>query len=208
MSDYSQCPNGHYYKVNLPACPYCPSAQPQSPSNAGLSKTLINSPSGSSGNNDLGKTQILGDASYGPNDKTKIMGGGSGKRDLSKTFIAEPQQGDDSGTQVNIRSARKLTGWLISYTIDPMGLDFKIFEGNNTIGRDSENSICITTDSTISGHHATILNKKDKFYIKDEMAANGTFINGLELEVGKPYDLKDKDVVKVGSTVFKFHTAE
>jgi len=207
MTDYLQCPNGHYYKREIPNCPYCPSGQSDSGGNSDFAKTQIN-PSNSGGNN-LGKTQILGDPSFGFNSNTQITGAGSsGKRDLSRTFIAEVNDTDEKGPQLNVRSSRKLTGWLVSYTIDPMGIDFKIFEGNNKIGRDQENSICITTDSTISGHHATILNKKDKFFLKDEMAANGTFVNGVELEVAQPHELSDKDIIKIGSVVFKFHTTE
>jgi hypothetical protein len=207
MSEYSQCQNGHYFKKELSACPYCPASQ-QASGGGQFDRTLHNSPSGP--DNNLGKTQILGGNDSGSNDNTWISGSNNSsapKRDLSRTFIAEVGN-EAEGESPVIRSARKLTGWLVSYTIDQMGVDFKIFEGNNTIGRDKTNSICVTTDNTISGHHATILNKKSKFYIKDELAANGTFINGMELEIGKPYELNDKDILKVGATIFKFHTAE
>jgi pSer/pThr/pTyr-binding forkhead associated (FHA) protein len=39
------------------------------------------------------------------------------------------------------------------------------------------------------------------------MAANGTFINDSEIEVGVPYELKDGDKIKIGSTILKFRTA-
>lgn len=205
MNNYQQCPNGHYYKNELQNCPYCPSAH-QSGANSSLDKTAVNVNNGS--NDPLGKTQIIGGHDNTSYDKTLVFGSNNGKRDLSRTFIAEVSEVNDGEARVIKRSSRKLTGWLVSYTIDPMGVDFKIFEGNNTIGRDKENSISITTDDTLSGHHATILNKKDKYYLKDEMAANGTFLNGVELEIGKPYDLKDKDQIKVGATILKFHSAE
>ena len=204
MSEYSQCPNGHYYKNSLSACPYCPASQSMDRASGGMNSTQITQPGGLQQN--LGKTQILGGAGNSASGSTQILGG---KRDLSRTFIAEATDKPGDSTQVTVRSSRKLTGLLISYTIDPMGVDFKIFEGNNTIGREKDCSICITTDTTISSHHATILNKKDKFYLKDDMAANGTFINGEELEVGKPYELRDKDIIRVGATtLLKFHTAE
>jgi hypothetical protein len=205
MNNYQQCPNGHYYKNELPNCPYCPNTQ-QSGANTSLDRTAINA--NNSSNDPLGKTQIIGDHGSSSNDKTIVFGSNNGKRDLSRTFIAEVSDENDGEAKVIKRSSRKLTGWLISYTIDPMGVDFKIFEGNNTIGRDKENSISIATDDTLSGHHATILNKKDKFYLKDEMAANGTFLNGIEIEIGKPYEIKDKDQIRVGATILKFHSAE
>jgi pSer/pThr/pTyr-binding forkhead associated (FHA) protein len=39
------------------------------------------------------------------------------------------------------------------------------------------------------------------------MAANGTFINNEELEIGRSYDLNDGDEIKLGKTVFKFRSS-
>jgi pSer/pThr/pTyr-binding forkhead associated (FHA) protein len=36
------------------------------------------------------------------------------------------------------------------------------------------------------------------------MSANGTFINGEELEIGKAYSIKDGDEIRMAKTVFKF----
>jgi pSer/pThr/pTyr-binding forkhead associated (FHA) protein len=85
-----------------------------------------------------------------------------------------------------------------------MGIDYRIFEGNNTIGRDTKNSICITRDKTISSQHVRILYRGEKFYIKDEMTANGTYLNGEMMEVEKATPLNDGDEIKLGETVFKF----
>ena len=49
---------------------------------------------------------------------------------------------------------------------------------------------------------------KGKFYIKDEMAANGTFVNDEELEIEKAYPLKDGDIIKLANTVFIFKCSE
>jgi pSer/pThr/pTyr-binding forkhead associated (FHA) protein len=40
------------------------------------------------------------------------------------------------------------------------------------------------------------------------MTANGTFLNGEELEVEKAYDLVDGDMLRLGSTEFKFKSYE
>jgi pSer/pThr/pTyr-binding forkhead associated (FHA) protein len=106
------------------------------------------------------------------------------------------------------RSTRRIVGWIVSYTLDPMGVDYRIFEGTNTIGRDSKNTIPITKDPTISGEHVVILYRSGKFKIKDKMTANGTFLNDVELEVEEAYDLGDGDVIRVGNTTFKFKSAE
>jgi hypothetical protein len=200
MSDYVQCMNGHYYKSNIGECPYCPKPDSQRTSGS-MDKTQFSSDMGGS----LNKTQIF----------TPSGGQGTGAdsnrsgRDLSKTFISVPggaSEGGEQGESVQ-RETRKLMGWLVSYTIDPMGVDFRIYEGNNAIGRSSDNDICIASDSSVSGRHATILCKKGRFFVKDEMAANGSYLNGLELEIGKPYDMNDNDELRVGDTVFRFRVA-
>jgi pSer/pThr/pTyr-binding forkhead associated (FHA) protein len=40
------------------------------------------------------------------------------------------------------------------------------------------------------------------------MTANGTYLNGEEMEIGKPYELKDGDDIRLGNTTtFKFKSA-
>jgi pSer/pThr/pTyr-binding forkhead associated (FHA) protein len=52
------------------------------------------------------------------------------------------------------------------------------------------------------------LYKKGKFYIKDEMAANGTFVNDEELEIEKAYPIKDGDIIRLANTIFIFKCSE
>jgi hypothetical protein len=208
MKGYKQCEKGHYFKEELFECPYCPKP---AGGFGGDDKTKV----GDHGGND--KTSV-----GGLGDKTQIFGGSGGgnpnpvsvnpppKRDLNKTFIQEVEEVKDSGGEVkevvHQRATRKIVGWLISYTLDPMGIDYRLYEGNNTVGRNAGNDITIAGDSSISGHHATILFKKGKFYLKDEMAANGTFINEEEIEVGQPMEVVDGDSLKFGKSVFRFKT--
>ncbi|MET0634477.1 MAG: FHA domain-containing protein [Chitinophagaceae bacterium] len=194
MKGFKQCEKGHFYKEELDSCNYCP--------NPGVSAAI-------SGGD---KTQIFGTQNISEPEKT-ILGTGSNnqwspepKRDLSKTFIQGAENTDSPGN--SNQPTRKIAGWIISYTLDPMGLDFRIYEGSNTIGRDHSNTITILKDQAISGKHVTILCKKGQFFLKDEMASNGTFINGTEIEIGKPYDLNDGDEIRLGATTtFKFKSA-
>lgn len=207
MKGFKQCEKGHYYKEELDACPYCPKQ--------GVSGT-------SSGLGD--KTQLMGSQSnQGDADKTIILGAGSSsaptqlnqpeqpfahKRDLSKTYIQGASDHNEPDAPAAPRPTRKIMGWIISYTLDPMGMDYRIYEGNNTIGRDISNTIVILKDTAVSGKHVTILSKNSKFYIKDEMASNGTFLNGSELDIGTPYEIHDGDELRLGkTTTFRFKSA-
>lgn len=218
MNGFKKCENGHFFKEDLSACPYCPSskgASTNASSSNDLNKTMV---AGASNNtsHDSAKTDVFGSQNNG--DQTKVFGAGAGvssqpKRDLNRTYIGGVTDAEESGEggskiESTPRSTRKIVGWIISYSLDPMGVDYRIYEGNNSIGRDAGNSITITKDPTISGKHVNILYKKGSFWIKDEMAANGTFVNGDELEIEKAYPLTDGDEIRLANTVFKFKSCE
>jgi hypothetical protein len=217
MKGFNKCEKGHFYKEELNACPYCPGNSNSETSGGGLSdKTQIvgggmdTKVEGGGGND---KTQIFGagtGSSSGGSDKTQIFGGGNsagGGRDLSKTFISGMDEVDDSGEVAAPRATRKITGWIISYSIDPMGVDFRVYEGKNRIGKDPSLEITVTTDNTVSANHAIILFRSGVWYLEDEMSANGTFLNGEELRPRNPVELSDNDTIKVGNTEFKFKTS-
>jgi pSer/pThr/pTyr-binding forkhead associated (FHA) protein len=49
--------------------------------------------------------------------------------------------------------------------------------------------------------------KQGKYYARDEMSANGSWINSEPMEIGHPYLLNDGDTIKLGDTVFKFKSS-
>jgi len=233
MKGFKRCASGHFFKEDLDICPYCPSGAsgaggdkgntlgveiPSASGGADLGKTQIFGTSGNAGatqvfGSDGGgdKTQIFG-AGAASNDQTNVLGGGSAlsaKRDLSKTYIqgvTDTEDGDGAAPAAP-RATRKIVGWIISFTLDPMGIDYRIYEGKNAIGRNPENAITITKDTTISGEHAVILYRAGKYYIEDAMTANGTALNGEELEPRKAYNFKDGDRIRFGNTEFLFKSA-
>jgi len=223
MNGFNKCENGHFYKEDLSICPYCPTESGASNSVGGndLNKTIVSGVGLVSGVTDNSKTEVFDNhkVSDSSNHEKVIINQDNGfvsqpKRDLNKTFISgitdEQTSGALKGSSIDSvpRSSRRIVGWVLSYSLDPMGVDYRIYEGNNSIGRDAGNSITITKDTTISGKHATVLYKKGKFYIKDEMAANGTFVNNEELDIDKPYPLNDGDSIRLANTTFIFKSSE
>lgn len=103
------------------------------------------------------------------------------------------------------RSRRKLVGWLVSYDADPMGIDYRLYEGKNVIGRDPRVQITIQ-DPAVSDPQAIIRFLRGKFAIKDEMSSHGTFVNGNDIELNAVY-LNDGDIIQVGHTTLKFRSA-
>ena len=94
----------------------------------------------------------------------------------------------------------------MTFDIEDFGIDFKLFEGRNTIGSKSSSDITIQ-DSQVSSLHGLILYKKNKFILTDELSTNGTLLNGEDLVPRNTYDLNDGDEIKVGDTTLLFKTA-
>lgn len=109
-------------------------------------------------------------------------------------------QGAGVSPQRQAPQNRKLVGWLVSFTIHPNGVDFRLYEGKNIIGSEPNCDI-VLQDSGVSSRHLTILYRAGKFRFKDEMSTNGTFINGEMVEEG---ELQDGDIIRLGETELKF----
>lgn len=130
--------------------------------------------------------------------------GGTPPMSSSKTMIFDdaPESGVGGG---EVRSSRKLVGWLVSYTLSDMGVDFKLFEGRNIIGRDLDCQISVN-DNTVSGKHAVLLYREGGYFIQDSLSTSGTRVNGNDTGV-VAVNLNDGDIIQVGKTVFKFRTS-
>ena len=196
MKGFKQCDQGHFYNDTLSECNYCPKNK---------------------SSNSQGKTEVLGSDNDQTidvvSDKTLVFGGRSSSSskstnesfDPNKTTISRPANSQEDSKPDNLQR-RKLRGWLVTFDIEDFGIDFKLFEGRNTIGSKSSSDITIQ-DSQVSSLHGLILYKKNKFILTDELSTNGTLLNGEDLVPRNTYDLNDGDEIKVGDTTLLFKTA-
>lgn len=201
MSRFKKCPNGHTYKADLDECPICNSGiMPSTAQTSGSATQIINSLDGET----FGSKTTTDDEPVEVKN-TQI----DPHKDFSKTMVEEEvQEEDESGVVVNrkeTRSASRLVGWLVTYTLDPNGVDFRLYEGRNIIGKDFTCGVCLN-DPKVSGQHAILLFRNDKFRLKDNLSTNGTFVNGEDIEVDSVV-LHDGDIIQVGDTVLLFRTA-
>jgi hypothetical protein len=118
---------------------------------------------------------------------------------VEKKIPVEKEIVTEKEVVVKDSSLNRLVGWLVSYDIDPAGIDFKLYKGRIKIGR-SKHCKIIVNDSTISEEHVLLLYKDKKFILQDELSANGTFVNGNKIE--ERVLLSDGDEVKLGSVTF------
>jgi len=100
--------------------------------------------------------------------------------------------------------ARKtaLVGWLVAIDGDQKGEDFRLRDGQNTLGSAPDSDV-VLHDQTISAKHASIRYKDGKFFLSDLDSSNGTFINGLEECVAR-VELNDSDTFRIGGVTLKF----
>ena len=180
-------------------------------------------------------TQNTGDSSKGPSaspaedDKTQVMPSSGAKAGQSATT---PMPGNEPATKVVTSSAsqadaddrtmihrpdaqttdsapvnrRRLTGILVTYTMDPSGIDYKLYEGENTLGRDAGNDIVLISDPKISGQHARIFFRDGETVFSDEFSSNPSYVNGDKVALGQRVPLADGDVLHLGDHSFLFRT--
>jgi len=100
-------------------------------------------------------------------------------------------------------TGKMLAGFLVSYSSNPYGEYFPVYEGRNLVGRGKDVNIHIDGDSEISDHHFSILYraKEKKYKFKDELSSNGTVVNDEIMDAGELHNL---DVITLGSTRLLF----
>jgi hypothetical protein len=95
-----------------------------------------------------------------------------------------------------------VVGWFVALNGQQKGEDFRLREGQNTVGSDSSCDIVIT-DSTISAKHASLRYKEGKFILTDLDSTNGSYLNGNDDSIARE-EIKDNDVVRLGDVRLKF----
>jgi len=179
--------NGHKYDSSEHSqCPYCPD------------KTVVLDTQ-SANQDDVGssndKTAVMSDAPT--SDKTAVVPDVPAS---DKTAIHKPVPDNQSDQNIGA-TGRKLVGWLVSFSWNSEGQDYKLREGKTSLGADSKCDI-VVGDGEISAHHATILYRGGKFKLKDEFSTNGTLIDGKEIE--DQTELEDGNTITIGKADFLF----
>lgn len=179
-----KCPNGHQYDSGIYGdnCPFCPEN----------SHTRVN----------MDSTSGATIGNFGDDSKTgatipvmdNVGGGVSGGHTVIRVL-------GDNGA--NAEGGRKVVGVLATYSLNPAGEVFKIYEGRNMIGRTNTNDIIINDDNVSKEHLLIFFNEAEGVYwAKDQFSSNGTYINGRfargEIEI------KTNDVIVIGKTKLVF----
>jgi len=110
----------------------------------------------------------------------------------------------DQSSQLR-KSKGRIVGWLVTYSHNPDGEDYRVYAGYNRIGA---NPVCdiVLEDDTVSGSHSIIVYRDGRCLIKDDLSRNGTFVNGREITEAHP--LQSYDQVRIGNTYLTFVAAQ
>lgn len=181
------CPNGHKYDSSIYGdnCPFCPSGHTHVNSESNDGPTInVNGWNGSS--SETRPTAPM---------QENIGGGGHTViRPVGGTGVQNPDGG------------RRVAGVLISYSNNPAGEVYKVYEGKNVIGKSNECDIAFSNDEFMSRNHLLIqyIEAKGTFRAADQGSSNGTYINGQVYVLGDVIEIKTNDVIVLGKTKFVF----
>ena len=180
-----KCPNGHQYDSSIYGdnCPFCPESSHTKVNNATGSFDGATRPTGDWVGVETGATALLQD---------EFGGGHTVIRNLNGTGASNPDGG------------RKVVGVLVSYSANPAGEVFKIYEGRNIVGRSATADICFSNDDKMSSNHLLILfvEAEGIVWAEDQKSSNGTYING-KFARGM-VELHTNDVIVLGATKMVF----
>ncbi|GEM_PF-6847325 len=85
--------------------------------------------------------------------------------------------------------------------IDCRGVQFHLGD-HVRVGREPDNDLVIADDDTVSGHHALIIRKGDKYFIRDLESKNGILLRGERVNGGLTLD--DGDSIQIGRHTYTF----
>jgi hypothetical protein len=166
------CANGHQIEDSWAVCPYCQRTGYQSAAPASL------------------RTRPESEAPYD-----------ASREGATAREAAAPATGRKSMLLADKRKA-PVVGWFVALTGEQRGQDFRIREGQNTIGSAPDADI-VLRDPAIAGKHVSLRYKDQKFTITDLDSTNGTFLNDRADPIARE-ELKDNDIVRIGEVSLKF----
>ena len=133
------------------------------------------------------------------------------------TYIVESDMvlsdDEDDGTQVLITKAKRVVGFLgIKETSETfkMEMDGSIDEWvfGRFLKKGNSDVDYMLQGTTVSRVHFKIYIEDGDFYLEDLGSSNGTTLNGVKVNKGKPMELFDKSRVKAGDVEMEFRVLE
>jgi len=113
----------------------------------------------------------------------------------------------DAPTQYHQTAAYRkdeVTAVLVAIDGDLKGDVFRVFDGENKLGRSETNDLVLAS-KWISREHAMIVHQEGVFAIVPLTEKNRTYVNDREVDGA---ELSDGDTIRLGHTTFRFRSVE
>ena len=111
---------------------------------------------------------------------------------------------DQTTLKAELKKAKEQEACLILIRGSPQGQRIFLNQVEMVIGRDPAVEVSVN-DQGVSRRHAVIKKKSEGgIELSDLNSSNGTFVNDKKLHVGQSVLLEKEDMIKVGSTIFKY----
>lgn len=94
-------------------------------------------------------------------------------------------------------------GCLVQISGEGLGQRIELPEGGVTLGRDADNDVVLALDS-VSRRHCAIRSEAGLAVVRDLGSTNGTRVRDRRLSPDELVELRNGDLVQLGSVVFKF----
>ena len=118
------------------------------------------------------------------------------KEEKTKTFVIESED-----FLKKLASSDHGGACLVLIEGRPLGRKFPLLAPKVSLGRGKKADLSID-DKSVSQVHAEVVVKNKQILISDVGSTNGTFVNDVRITVATP--LKEGDMVRIGTTIFKF----
>ncbi len=119
------------------------------------------------------------------------------KEEKTKTYVIESEDFLKKLSLLKIGSVASL----VLIEGQPLGKKFPLMPPRICLGRGKKADLSIQ-DKSISQLHAEFQFRENKIFVVDLQSTNGTFVNDQKIK--GPVELKEGDVVRLGTTIFKF----
>lgn len=124
-----------------------------------------------------------------------------------RTRIVRPSGSNSGSEDAEQDQERRIVGWLVTFDDVPSGVDHRIREGQNPVGRNADCKVCVSNDPEMSSRHGMLLFREGGLWFKDEMASNATVIDGKAVGPGQTVEVKDGAHLKMGSYTYLYRAA-
>ena len=91
------------------------------------------------------------------------------------------------------------------YVIDGphKGKCFNLNDGITTVGKSSDNDICLS-EMGVSRHHAKFLKKENRIFIVDVSGFQGVLIDGEKIQPGVEVEIRKESNFMIGNSILSF----